>query len=427
MCLAIVTSAYSIGLGASWFGLAMLLGIVIDWWLIAPYLRAHMTTSGADTLSRWFAATAGDKLQRATLQSAGIITVVALGLAAITSLQWAGIMLSAVMGMHYNVAVALVVVILLTTTLLAGLWSASFNDALAAIAVLVIFIVAAGACLGSLHGMHTLARNLTLQPAEGRWFGGYVGLLSVSMVTGLLFTAFGSAAQPHVITRYVACRDDASIRRARWIALGWSFLCVVCLLTIGWSARVLLQDAAALDGRQLFFAISNAALNNALAGIAAACLSVGFSIACVSPWLAMATQIVGDAMLRRTQALSLPWSRFALTGVAIGVGVGAIYIPLGDEDRFWFAWQSIGAAFGPLLLVRLTGKRVRPGSSLGAMWSGFVLTILFHLMPDTPGDLLERSLPFIASLGIALSGGERRRNPDRADRGDKTVHDHLPI
>jgi Na+/proline symporter len=109
------------------------------------------------------------------------------------------------------------------------------------------------------------------------------------------------------------------------------------------------------------------------------------------------------------------------------LGIAANYLPAGDGDRLWLCWHSLSAAFGPLLLVRLTGKKVRPGSSLGAMWSGFVLTVLFHLMPDTPGDLLERCLPFIAAMGIALSGGEQRRNPNRADRGDKTVHDHLPI
>ena len=42
-------------------------------------------------------------------------------------------------------------------------------------------------------------------------------------------------------------------------------------------------------------------------------------------------------------------------------------------------------------------------------------------------DFLERVLPFIASLGIALTGGERRRNPDRADRSQETVHDRVPI
>jgi sodium/proline symporter len=52
---------------------------------------------------------------------------------------------------------------------------------------------------------------------------------------------------------------------------------------------------------------------------------------------------------------------------------------------------------------------------------------VFHLLPDSPGDFLERVLPFIAALGIALTGGERRRNPDRADRSQETMHDRVPI
>jgi hypothetical protein len=77
--------------------------------------------------------------------------------------------------------------------------------------------------------------------------------------------------------------------------------------------------------------------------------------------------------------------------------------------------------------VRLAGKRVRPGSTLGAMWAGFLLTVLFYLLPDSPGDLFERVMPFLASLGIALTGGERRRDPDRADRVETTVHDRAAI
>jgi hypothetical protein len=92
-----------------------------------------------------------------------------------------------------------------------------------------------------------------------------------------------------------------------------------------------------------------------------------------------------------------------------------------------FAFTTLGAALGPLILVRLSGKRVRPGSMLGAMWSACVLSLLFHLLPDSPGDFLERVLPFVAALGIALTGGERRRNPDRADRAQETVHDRIPI
>jgi len=103
------------------------------------------------------------------------------------------------------------------------------------------------------------------------------------------------------------------------------------------------------------------------------------------------------------------------------------YEPVSLLNQWLFAYNVMGASFGPLLLVRLTGKRVRPGSTLGAMWAGCILTVLFHLLPDSPGDILERVFPFVASLGIALTGGDRRRNPDRADRAQDTVHDRVPI
>ena len=33
----------------------------------------------------------------------------------------------------------------------------------------------------------------------------------------------------------------------------------------------------------------------------------------------------------------------------------------------------------------------------------------------------------VAAFSIALTCGERRRNPDRADRSQETVHDRVPI
>ena len=105
----------------------------------------------------------------------------------------------------------------------------------------------------------------------------------------------------------------------------------------------------------------------------------------------------------------------------------ALFAPLSVLDQSLLAFTVVGAAFGPLVIVRVAGKRIRPGSALGAMWAGTLLTLVFHLLPDSPGDFLERVLPFFAALGIALGGGERRANPDRADRAQETVHDRVPI
>jgi sodium/proline symporter len=125
--------------------------------------------------------------------------------------------------------------------------------------------------------------------------------------------------------------------------------------------------------------------------------------------------------------VSLPVAHVATVAAAIVAACMALYAPQGLLDESLFAFTLLGASFGPLVLVRMAGKRIRPGAALGAMWAGAILTWLFHLLPDSPGDFLERVLPFVAALGIALTGGERRSNPDRADRGQETMHDRIPI
>jgi Na+/proline symporter len=130
---------------------------------------------------------------------------------------------------------------------------------------------------------------------------------------------------------------------------------------------------------------------------------------------------------RATAPLSLTLLRGMLLVTAVLVCIILLYSPGRIVDHAMFAFTALGASLGPLLLVRLSGKRIRPGSTLGAMWAGFLLSLVFHLLPDSPGDFLERVLPFIAALGIALTGGERRRNPDRADRSEETMHDRVPI
>src|SRR4030095_15468983 len=115
------------------------------------------------------------------------------------------------------------------------------------------------------------------------------------------------------------------------------------------------------------------------------------------PWLAPRI-VVGLA----AAVISAIASQLLVIASALGVDLRR---PTSPPSLQWLR----GVFLGPVLLVRLSGKRIRPGSTLGAMWAGFMLSLVFHLLPDSPGDFLERVLPFIAALGIALTGGERRQ------------------
>jgi sodium/proline symporter len=416
--------AYSMGLAAVWMALATLVGLVVNWWWVAPRLRTQIGT-GNYTLSQWFAATAGDNLQAATRRSVTAIVVFSVGLTTITLLQWSAQYLSMAIGVTATTAIVLLILLLLLCTVFGGFWSATVADLLQASILSVVLPLLGGYALFTVGGWQSLWPAIVLRESvAGPWFGGYSGVLAIALLVGVLFAGLGSAAQPQVIARYLACRDDVTLRRARWIAVAWSVVVLAAALLIGWCARVLLKDAD--SGHLLLSALAKQSMPNALAGLIGTGAIIVVALACVSPWVAVATHLAID-LRTATQTLSLAWCRASVFIFILLSGCAALYLPRGGEDVLWLCWHSLSAALGPLLLVRLTGKKVRPGSLLGAMWSGFVLTVLFHLMPDTPGDLLERSLPFIAAMGIALSGGDQRRNPNRADRGDKTVHDHLPI
>lgn len=82
----------------------------------------------------------------------------------------------------------------------------------------------------------------------------------------------------------------------------------------------------------------------------------------------------------------------------------ALYAPQAIFSRVLFAWSAVGSAFAPPLLVRLAGYRVSAWSTLAAMIVGAGLTVVLHLLPDAPGDVAERLLPFVLALGVSVAG-----------------------
>jgi hypothetical protein len=74
-----------------------------------------------------------------------------------------------------------------------------------------------------------------------------------------------------------------------------------------------------------------------------------------------------------------------------------------------FAWQALAAAFGPLLLVTLWRGMVAPGWRIATVSSGFLLTVVLSWTVDSPGDWVERLLPLLLALGLALWGSRRAR------------------
>jgi len=421
----IAGAAFAWGLAAVWICVAVIGGYVLNTFYVAPRLRALSVGQGSVTLVQVLSAGVGDRLQPLVVRSAALILGICLLLEIGAVLHTASNIVASGFGFDATTFSITAMVVIVAATLVGGYWSTSLNDAVQV--GLVLLMVALTSSLALLVRDDLEQFKIALEaigPTTTDWFGGRTGVTAVAFVAGVAGFGFALPGQPHAVQRFMGARDERTLGMARWIALSCIVLLLGGMLLSGWNAAVLYAGLEIPE--QAVLVLVERALPPQLSAIIITLLLCVLLAAIANRLLVLASSLAAD-LKRPTAQLSFEWARVVLVLCAIVALCFALYARDSLLNLAMFAFSALGAAFGPLLLVLLAGKRVRPGSTLGAMWAGFTLTLLFHVLPDAPGDFLERVLPFVAALGIALTGGERRRNPDRADRAEQTVHDRMPI
>ena len=149
--------------------------------------------------------------------------------------------------------------------------------------------------------------------------------------------------------------------------------------------------------------MTNQLLPAVLAGVIIAAVLSAIMSTADSQLLVAASAVSHDLM----HSTSLLVSRL----VVLIVGVLAVLVAYGLPDaiftRVLFAWNALGAAFGPAVIARLLNWPVRPGAVIAAVATGFTLTVVLYLSPDTPGDFAERAVPFLLGFLILVLGRRR--------------------
>jgi Na+/proline symporter len=418
-------AAFAWGWSAAWICGAFVAGSALNLFFVAPRLRMLSVAQGNATLFQILSVDAGDRLQPWVARSAILIFLLCVLLQTTAMLRFAGGLLVEEFGFNL-ISMALTSVALITVCVFSGgLRASAVGDAVQVIAIgMFAAMLTAGAYVGVGGWEQVQIAFTALGPLATDWFGGRNGVVALAFSAGVFCIGLGATGQPQIATRFMAARDEQTLWRACWLSLAFTTLIVTAVLCCGWGASVLYSG---LERPELaMFTLADRSLPPSIAAFIVATLIAAVLANLGSQLLALGSSLGID--LRRVNApLSLAWSRAAMVFAAVLVVLSTLWAPPSVFEHAMFGYSAIGASFGPLLIVRLSGKRVRPGATIAALWAGFVLSLLFHLLPDSPGDFLERVMPFVASLGIALTGGERRRNPDRADRSQETVHDRVPI
>ncbi len=403
-------AAYAWGLSAAWIWLSVVAGYAVNWFLVAPRLHALSTRQGSVTLVQLLMQGEGGRAAVAVRRSASAIIVVSFLFYVAAQFQAAGTAFSLALGLDFRLCVVLGSALIVAYTLAGGFWAASVTDFVQGALMLLVSLVLPVAAFAIAGGAGPiLAAATTGAPFHAELFGGRSGTAALAFVLGTFGIGLAAPGQPHVVNHFMAARDGVAIRRGGWIALGWIGLVLAGMLVVGWSGRLL----APLPGsaEEVLFAAAAGLLPPFLAGLVTVAVMSAIMSTVDSQLITATSSMTVDWRdpADRVGGLSLSGARAALVAFSATAACIAMFAPESIYSRVLFAWNALGAAFGPLVILVALGRLPTARMSLGCVWTGFATTVFFYLLPDAEGDVAERLMPFLLALGAALTLGRGQR------------------
>ncbi|HET9032802.1 MAG TPA: sodium/proline symporter PutP [Dokdonella sp.] len=377
------------GLASAWIGIGLTLGALVNWIVVAPRLREQTERyDNSLTIPQFLANRFPSRAMALRIVSAVIIVVffsvyTASGLVAggkLAESAFSTVFQSSPMS-TYATGVSLTLAVVLVYTVVGGFLAVSLTDFCQGVIMMVALIIMPVVVLygagggGVAQASETLA---TLDPNYLSWFSGLtvVGFLS-AMAWGL-----GYFGQPHIIVRFMAIRSLGEVPRARNIGMSWMVISVVGAVSLGVFGRAyaLRNGIEVADPETIFIVLADMLFHPLVTGFLFAALLAAVMSTISSQLLVASSSLTEDfyRLFLRKEAGEKEAVLVSRASVLL-VGIVAAVIAWDPNSKVLglvsHAWAGFGAAFGPLIVLGLTWRRMTGTGAVAGLVVG-ALTVM---------------------------------------------------
>ena len=418
---------YVAGTGEVWIAIGLLIGTILNWFLVARRLRKYtIVANNSLTIPSFFENRFHDKKGILKLV-ASIIVIVFFAVYTASAFASGAKLFANVFGSGaedntaYMVGLIIAAVVILVYTLLGGFKAVCYTDfiqgMLMLVAILAVPIIAYIAIGGDMTGALASAPTPVADPA------GYLSLMKdadgnpitlVSVISNLGW-ALGYFGMPHILVRFMAIKSDKEVKKSRIIAIAWVILSLGAASFLGLVARgFLTEDLIASGKSEVVFikTIQQIFDGNVilvfiggvfLCGILAAIMSTADSQLLVTASAVSEDMYKGVIKKDASEKSALNVGRIAVVVVAVVAFVIALNPNSSVMGLVSDAWAGFGAAFGPIILLSLFWKRFNLPGAVAGMITGFATVILWDYIPFGGETLYAKTGLYSLVLGFALA------------------------
>lgn len=377
------------GYSKAWIAVWTLVGVYINWTLIAERLRVFTEKAGnALTVPDYLEARFVDK-QHILRTVSSVVMLVFFTFYVSAGLVGGALLFESLFGLDYSIALWLGSALIVSYTFLGGFSAASWTDLIQGIMMaLALFVVAIMTALALINGESANAGAEAVAKLPG-----WTEDLTLLGMISLAGWAIGYCGQPHVIVRFMALRRREDVRISRRIALVWSAITMASAVAVG--ALGYYWFGGELDNSErVFILLANTMLNPwvagfVLAGVLAAIMSTIDSqlLVCSS---AIAEDIYRGLIRPKAGQMELVWlSRFSVVVVALLATVMGMNPESSILDLVAYAWGGFGAAFGPVILLSLFWKGMSRNGAIAGLVMGAVTVAIWKPLTGGPAGIFD--------------------------------------
>lgn len=399
---------FSQGVVGLWLVPGIFGGYLLTWLVMGPRLNAQTAARGHMTIIDFIISDVDPKWARKIGVVCALMILFCFVFYISSQFQAAGNALTEIFNMSAAKAILLGAAVIVIYCLLGGFWAASITDALQAVVMMVACIIVPFAAVNAAGGFGEIISTLHANELKSffSFTGGAAGMAGIGLAMGLFGTGLGALGQPQLLNRIMAVKSDSERKKGAAITIGWGVIIYSGLVCLAFAGRALKIDTG---GESLFFAAAEQYLPAVLAGVVIAAVLSAVMSTVDSLLLAAASAVSHDMGLTyRDPARALLVGRIAMVAVAVFAVLMTLYLPKDIFSRVLFSWVALGAAFGPIVLVKCLehrlGWRVKGGAILGAILIGFFTAVIFSNVDGSLADVIEKWGSWALGLTILFIG-----------------------
>ncbi len=394
--------AYLTGLAdVGWTVIGLAAGTYLNWLIVSKRLRRYTAKTNSITLPDFLSNRYQDSSHLLLAISALIIVIFFVPYTA-SGFAACGKLFSALFDIPYIPAMLVSAVIIVSYTSLGGYLAASTTDLIQSIIMTsaLIIVVIFGIHLAG--GVDTVIDNAKALEGYMTMFATHDQATQTSSPYGFLKIVstlawgLGYFGMPHILLRFMGCRDENELKLSRRIASIWVVISMSIAVFIGIMGYTLSKNGSidtltgSSESETLIIKIAILLSKHGILAIILGGLILAGILACTmstadSQLLAASSSISQNLLrdtfgVRMTEKSSMTAARLTV----IGIAVIAAFIARDPNSSVFnivsFAWAGFGAAFGPVILFALFWKRSNRYGALAGMIAGGLMVFVWKYL-----------------------------------------------